>query len=306
MSKRRLGRGLDALLGRLPEPGDEQAPADLSYVSVETIDANPFQPRQDFSAAEMSSLVESILQHGILQPVVLRPVEGRYQLVAGERRLRAAKEAGLGEVPARVLELDDQQVFELAIVENLQRQDLNPLEKARAFQEYLQRFGGTQEELSARLGVDRSTLSNLLRLLELPEEVQQALRGDQVSAGHARALLSLGTAERQIAVCRQIIEEGMSVRQVEALVSTERPAESRARKRSHGGGRKAQTSALEQELRERLGTRVDIRQRTAESGQVIIHFHSQDDFQRILDALRGEGGGMMGEHVGEPALAAAG
>ena len=170
MNKRRLGRGLEALLGR-DEGGFEPSSlehAELIQIAVDQIDPNPFQPRRHFSASEIASLADSLRQHGMLQPVLVREVGGRYQLIAGERRLRASIEAQLHEVPARVMMLDDQRVFELAMVENLQREDLNAVDKASAFSEYLSRYGGTQEELAGRLGVDRSTVSNLIRLLDLP------------------------------------------------------------------------------------------------------------------------------------------
>ena len=170
-SKRRLGRGLEALLGREEggfEPGSFEA-AELIQVAVDQVDPNPFQPRRQFDPAEIASLADSLRQHGMLQPILVRAVGLRYQLIAGERRLRASIEAQLHEIPARVLDLDDQRVFELAMVENLQREDLNAIDKAGAFRDYLSRYGGTQEELAGRLGIDRSTVSNLIRLLELPE-----------------------------------------------------------------------------------------------------------------------------------------
>ena len=173
MNKRRLGRGLEALLGREEggfEPGSLEG-SELLHVAVDQIDPNPYQPRRNFPAAEIASLADSLRQHGMLQPILVRAIGERYQLIAGERRLRASIEAQLHEIPARVLDLDDQRVFELAMVENLQREDLNAVDKATAFREYLGRYGGTQEELAGRLGLDRSTVSNLIRLLELPDEV---------------------------------------------------------------------------------------------------------------------------------------
>ena len=196
---------------------DARAPAP-GRVNVRQIDSNPAQPRQDFDADEMRSLAESISTHGLLQPVVVRRVQDRYQLVAGERRLRAAIQAGWADVPVNVVEADDRQMAELAIVENLQRKDLNALEKAASFQKYLDQYKCTQEELAGRLKLDRSTIANLIRLLELPEPVQDALRRGQITQGHARALLPLGDEREQIEFCRRIQREGLNVRQTETIV----------------------------------------------------------------------------------------
>ena len=187
-------------------------------VNVRQIDSNPAQPRQDFAPDEMQSLAESISAHGLLQPVVVRRVHDRYQLVAGERRLRAAIQAGWIDVPVNVIEADDRQMAELAIVENLQRKDLNALEKAASFQKYLDQYGCTQEELAGRLKLDRSTIANLIRLLELPEAVQEAIRRGKITQGHARALLPLGDEHEQIEFCQRIQREGLNVRQTEVLV----------------------------------------------------------------------------------------
>src|SRR5262245_22255926 len=230
--KKRLGRGLAALLGTEEggfEPSALEA-AELMHVAVDQIDPNPFQPRTQFDPAELAALADSLRQHGMLQPVLVRPVGERYQLIAGERRHRAAIEAQLHEIPARVMELDDQRVSELAMVENLQREDLSALEKAAAFRSYLDTYGGTQEELAGRLGLDRSTVTNLLRLLDLPGEVQDALRSKKVTQGHARALLGLPDADGQVAACRRVISESLSVRQTEALVATGEPTPARVRK----------------------------------------------------------------------------
>ena len=237
MNKRRLGRGLEALLGR-DEGGFEPSSleqAELIQIAVDQIDPNPFQPRRHFNASEIASLADSLRQHGMLQPVLVRAVGLRYQLIAGERRLRASIEAQIHEVPARVMILDDQRVFELAMVENLQREDLNAVDKASAFSEYLSRYGGTQEELAGRLGVDRSTVSNLIRLLDLPPDVLDAVSKNEITQGHARALLGLPDSESQSAACRRIIDEHLSVRQTEALVTTGIPTPSRTRVRKDPG-----------------------------------------------------------------------
>lgn len=297
MNKRRLGRGLEALLGHEEggfEPSSFDA-GDLSYIPVDQIDPNPFQPRREFDPAEIAALADSLRQHGMLQPILVRPVDDRYQLVAGERRLRASLEAQLHEIPARVMELDDQRIYELAMVENLQREDLNALEKAAAFRDYLTRYGGTQEELAGRLGLDRSTVSNLIRLLDLPEEVQDAVRSKKISQGHARALLALPDADNQRGACQRVITEGLSVRQTEALVATGEPTPARTRVRKDpaepgstpSGGKAPHLVELEQHLLSRFGTPVLIRVRSREKGQIVIDFNSQEEFDRITSMIRG-------------------
>ena len=199
-AQRRLGRGLEALLGgttpakphlAIHEPEGQPSGEPLK-VSVYEIDNNPYQPRKDFDEAEIDQLAESLEQHGLLQPIIVRRAGERYQLISGERRLRAAIKAGWPNVPVYIRECDDRQLAELAIVENLQRKDLNPLEKAASFQLYLEQYDCTQEDLAGRLAIDRSTVTNLLRLLELPTMVQAALRAGAIGQGHARALLPLG------------------------------------------------------------------------------------------------------------------
>lgn len=307
MSKeKRLGRGLEALLGAPLAPPQPMVPAPSAAteeinqlpaaprVSVYDIEANPYQPRRDFDEAEIDSLADSLQEHGLLQPVVVRRVNERYQLVAGERRLRAAIKAGWADVPVQVIEADDRQTAELAIVENLQRKDLNPLEKAASFQRYLESYGCTQEELAQRLRLDRSTIANLIRLLDLPEAVRQAVQSGKISQGHARALLSLGDEQDQIVFCGRIVGEGLSVRAVEGMVQeatrsagagtlTVLSAEAAAGRK--GGSRNAHIGALEQELRTALGTKVDIRQTAKGRGRVIVHFSSHEEFERLREFM---------------------
>jgi ParB family chromosome partitioning protein len=267
-------------------------------VGVYDIEPNPFQPRRDFDEAEIDALAESLQRHGLLQPVLVRRIEERFQLVAGERRLRAAIKAGWAEVPVQVVEADDRQAAEIAIVENLQRKDLNPLEKAVSFQRYLETYGSTQEELAQRLEIDRSTIANLIRLLELPQEVQQAVRSGAVTQGHARAMLPLGDEQEQLAVCRRVVAEGLSVRAVEGLVQemiraadtsplsvAPRGDDSESPPARRGNQHSA---SLEQELRAALGTKVDLRQGTKGRGRIVVHFTSHEEFERIHAYLCGE------------------
>jgi ParB family chromosome partitioning protein len=280
------------LLGR-DDGGFEASSVDASeliQLAVDQIDPNPFQPRRVFNAEEITALADSLRQHGMLQPVLVRAVSERYQLIAGERRLRASIEAQLHEIPARVLALDDQRVFELAMVENLQREDLNAIDKASAFRDYLARYGGTQEELAGRLGVDRSTVSNLIRLLELPGEVLDAVRSTAITQGHARALLALTNQEIQIASYRRIVTEHLSVRQTEALVSTGVPTPSRSRIRkdpAHALDTKApHILAFERQLQQALGTTVTVKSKSLDRGQIMIDYQSREEFDRLAGLLR--------------------
>jgi ParB family chromosome partitioning protein len=293
MEKRRLGRGLDALLGPTTEGGTATAEllaagGEQARVPVDRIERNPYQPRKAFDTDELAALSESIKAHGVLQPLVVRSVGDRYQLIAGERRLRAAQQAGHTDIPVRIVDFNDQQVLEAALVENIQRSDLNSIEKAHGFQEYLQRFGMTHEQLAARLGLDRSTVTNLVRLLELPPEVQDAVRVGQISAGHARALLAVPEKERQVALCKEIITRGHSVRATEALVKEQKTQPTTAPTDKPAAPEKTTyVQGLEDELRQKLATRVEIRLRGKDRGQIVLGFESNDDFERLLEVLRG-------------------
>lgn len=301
--RRRLGRGLSSLLGGIADGPSimdtsqivDTATGEFTLIEESAIGRNPFQPRKEFDEESIAEMVESIGQHGILQPLLVRPVEGggSYQLIAGERRLLAARKAGLSKVPCRIVDLDDKAVCEVAIIENVQRTDLNDLEKAQAFQDYLDKFGGTIEELAAKLGKNRSTVSNCLRLLELPDFVKIALLSGRISAGHARALLPLDEEADQIALCQRIESEKLSVRQTEEEIRQKlQTADTIPFEGSDGKPQLPSVPAtnhvreLERQLRELLGTKVDIRLKGKESGRVIVHFSSNDEFERIVGFLR--------------------
>jgi ParB family chromosome partitioning protein len=268
----------------------------LLRLNVYEIDDNPYQPRRDFSEPEIASLAESLKEHDMLQPILVRMVGQRYQLISGERRLRAAIQAGWKTVPVRVREADDRLVAELAIVENLQRKDLNPIEKALSFKRYLDEHHCTQDELAKRLKLDRSTIANLMRLLELPPMILDGIRTGTITAGHARALLPLGDEKVQATLAERIVNEGMSVREIERLVQEqiatedgeELPEVAKASK-ARRAKRSEQVAALEQEFRRALGTKVEILARGKEKGKIVIHFTSQEDFQRIRDQFVGQG-----------------
>jgi len=267
-------------------------------IDIRRIERNPFQPREDFDPIELQSLSDSLRAHGLLQPLVVRRVDDGYQLIAGERRLQAAAKAGWTEVPVHVVEADDRELAELAIVENLHRKDLNALEKASSFQRYLERYGGTQEELAARLKLDRSTIANLIRLLELPRSVQEAIRHGKITPGHARALLPLGDEREQVEFCGRIQQEGLSVRRTEALVQEtieQADAEPLAVVGCDGTTSRPQRlksehiAALEQELRIALGTKVKITHTSRGRGKVVIHFASHQEFERLRQHICGPG-----------------
>ncbi len=291
----RLGRGLDALLGSVLEPSPNNAEANDSEsttarIGVDQIDANPYQPRKIFDDDEIAQLGESIRVHGVLQPLVVRPHGDRFQLIAGERRLRAAQVVGLSDVPVHVVNFNDQQLVEAALVENIHRTDLNPIEKAQGFKDYLDRFTMTQEQLASRLGLDRTTISNLINLLHLPEEVQNAVRLDQISAGHAKLLKGLHEPERQVALCKEVMLKGLSVKALELLIKQHRqesPAPSGTSSPSTTPTEKsAHVQGIEDELRQRFAVRVQIRLKDVDKGQILFAFDSQNDFERILELLR--------------------
>jgi ParB family chromosome partitioning protein len=263
---------------------------EIVHLAVDQIDPNPFQPRRQFDPASIASLADSLRQHGMIQPILVRAAGLRYQLIAGERRLRASIEAQLHEIPARVMNLDDQRVFELAMVENLQRDDLNAIEKASAFRDYLSRYSLTQDELAARLSLDRSTISNLIRLLELPEEILDSVRSDRISQGHARALLGIADEANRMTAYRRVVSEKLSVRQTEALVSTAFPASAKSRVRkdpAHAADpRIPHLLEMEQTLGQHLGTSVQIKTKVAESGHIIIDFRSREELLRLTNLLR--------------------
>lgn len=353
MSKeRRLGRGLEALLGRAgidPAAGGpatngsaalasqpmakngsglgsgaarlilhaaeevEEAAASLpaNELMLALVDPNPWQPRTVLGDADLGELTASLQEHGLVQPIVVRPRGDRFQLIAGQRRLAAAKKLGWTHVAARVLDVEDRQMAEIAIVENLQRRDLDPLEKAASFKQYLANWGCTQEELAKRLSIDRSHVANLIRLLELPEGVQAKLRAGKLSMGHARALLPLGDEDEQTRLADRVAAEGLSVRAVEAEVqeilrtdeagrepdeapSTETPAaggestgaQATTVRRKPGRPatrRPSQVAAVEAQLRRALGVKVVVHANGKGAGRIVIPFADLEEFQRLLE-----------------------
>jgi ParB family chromosome partitioning protein len=284
MNRKALGRGLGALLSSDstidlgPEP---------SEVDLESIVPGPMQPRTHFDDASLESLAESIRAHGIVQPLVVRRRENNYELIAGERRWRAAKLAGLSRVPVVVKDVPDESLLEIALIENIQREDLNPIEEAQAYRKLIETVGLTQEALASRVGRDRSYITNYLRLLKLPEDLQQLVREGRLSAGHARTLLALGPPDLQRRLARQIIDGGLSVRATELLVqkaNEQKPA--RTATAPHPVD--PNVKAAETKLRRALGTQVKIIQLADGRGKVEIDFFNSQDLNRIYDLLMRE------------------
>ena len=276
MMKRALGRGLGALL----PPIEAEAEGRLRDLPIESLVPNPQQPRRTFDDAALEELAASIRSSGILQPLVVRPRGAQYEILVGERRWRAAQRAGLPRVPAIVREATDAEALELALVENLLREDLNPLEAAQAYQRLLTEFGWTQEELARRLGKDRSSVANALRLLRLPAPIQEDLRAGRLTMGHARALLGLPSPAAQLRLRQRILTQDWSVRTTEAGVQARRPARAKARRRA------PEIEALEEELRLALGTRVRL-VGTLLRGRIELPYTTGSELERIHARLTG-------------------
>lgn len=278
---RRLGMGLGALIGAESESNVATAPAageSTSTLDVAAIRPNPYQPRQDFDEKEIDSLCESIKKQGLLQPVVVRSAgAGFYELVAGERRWRASRKAGLARIPAVVREVDDKRMLELALIENLQRRDLNPMEKARAFRSLMQLNSWTQEDLADAIGMGRPTVANFLRLIEAPLEVQDAVSKGIISMGHARALLAVPQRGAMLTLLKDIVENDLSVRALEQKV-TQRPPSPAASSKS--ARKEPYLAELEQKLMDRVGAKVEIR-----PDAIVIPYKNNEQLSQILKRL---------------------
>ena len=282
MKRKALGKGLTALLPQEPTRGEGEP---LLELQPERIDPNPDQPRQRMDAEKLEALARSMKEQGVVQPLVVRKTGARYQLIAGERRWRAAKKAGLEKIPVLVRDVDDGQVLEIALVENIQREELNPIEEAVAYRRLITELGYSQEQVATRVGKDRSTVANLLRLLRLPRAVRELIAEQRLSPGHARPLLSVAKAENQVEIATEIVAKGLSVREVERRVKKVTAA---PEKRVHRPV-DPNTREAESRMERALGTAVRIRRQGAkgksQSGRVEILFHTEEGLHRIYDAV---------------------
>ena len=283
MVQKRLGRGLGALIPEDVEP----EPGTIAFVPTEKIRPNPDQPRKEFEEQGMRELEQSIAQKGVVQPVTVRKVDDEYELIVGERRWRASTNIGLEQMPAYVLDVDsDVEIMELALIENVQRRDLNPMELAHAYNALVEQHGLSQEEVAKQVGKSRSAITNIIRLLNLPSYVQNSLRNGEISAGHARALLSIEDESLQEKVWEQVVEEGLSVRDVEKIVQdTGEPPEKSSSGGTTSSGKPEKSPyvrEVEERLQHNLGTKVSIRTKK-NGGAIEIQYYSNEDLDRLLN-----------------------
>lgn len=315
---RGLGRGLDALFGdmevdvlknekeeapgvketvRMPEPGEtagtsagtssaaetpaETAAGGILYIDINDIKPNSNQPRKVFDEEKLEDLAASIKEHGLIQPVVLRSVGAGYEIVAGERRWRAARKVGVKTIPCIVRELTDEENMLLAIIENMQREDLNPIEEAEGLSQMIDTYGLTQDQVSKSVGKSRPYITNCLRLLKLPEAIQGFVSEGQLSAGHARAIVSAGGKEKQITLAQKAVKEGLSVRQIEKLAKENKTGKTKAKPRE----KNADVKRVENDLKEALGTRVTLNQK-GKKGKIEIEYYSRDELERLIELLK--------------------
>lgn len=307
MSKKVLGRGLGAFFPEYSEEGEESGKKPVTAVPIDPavkantvleipvdhIRANPNQPRQEFNTERLEELAESIRLHDLIQPITVRYLgEKRFELISGERRLRASKLAGKSTVPAYIREVDDEQSLTLALIENIQREDLNPLEVALGYRRLMEEMGYTQAEVADRVGKNRTTVTNMLRLLNLPDFIQAALRDEQITSGHARALINLKDEKLQKRLLDTIIEEELSVRQVEEAVRELAGRGERSKKpaaAAAGGSDDPFLQDISRRLRRALSTRVDVKGKSGGGGEIRIAYYTDDDLERILQFFEQDG-----------------
>lgn len=305
MAKKVLGKGLAALIPEketrspAPDSGILAKPKDsvltlkgtssgerIVYLKTDEITPNKYQPRERFDSSKLGELVSSIREKGVVQPILVRRAGEKYELIAGERRLRAVKSLGMDKIPAIIKHAEDLDSLELSLIENIQREDLNPIEEAHAYQKLIDEFGFTQEETAEAVGKDRTSVANILRLLNLPQKIQEALKKGELSMGHGRALLGLETSAAQMEACKKIIAKGLSVREAENLVRQRRLSRTKqasivAQKRDY------ELTAIEEELQHILGTKVKIL-KGKKHGKVEIEYYSDSDLERIISKIRKE------------------
>ncbi len=279
--KNALGRGLGALISDA-----DTKPSAVSEIRIAFIETNPYQPRTEFDEEALKELCESIQQLGIIQPITVRKIdEDKFQLISGERRLRASKMAGLDTIPAYIREANDQEMLEMALVENIHRQDLDPIEIAISYQRLLDECQLTQEKLSERVGKNRSTVANFLRLLKLPPEIQAGLRQNKISVGHARALINIGDDETQKMIFHQILRYDFSVRKVEDIVRELNVDDKSSQKAIKHYQRTKELKGIREDISKKLNCRVDLKKTSEGSGKIILHFENESEFNKLIEAL---------------------
>jgi ParB family chromosome partitioning protein len=284
MERKALGKGLGALIPEISVDNSAPRKEEITFLSFEQIRPNPFQPREDFNQENIDELAQSIKEKGVIQPLLVRRRGENYELVAGERRLRAANSLGLKEIPVIIRDINDQDSLELALIENIQREELNPIEEAHAYQHLMEKFQVTQEKISETLGKSRVSITNTLRLLKLPHEIQGEMKKGRISFAHGRALLEIEDANHQRKLAQDIISKGLSVRELENLIKSTRP---KSIKRKIGQGqREPLVAILEEQLQHALATKVRISKRK-KRGHINIEFYSTEDLERIVNVIKG-------------------
>ncbi|MBA3644735.1 MAG: ParB/RepB/Spo0J family partition protein [Gemmatimonadaceae bacterium] len=286
---RRLGRGLDALIrgGSARESAATDPNTGLQQLNITAIRNNPYQPRKKFRAEDLKELQDSIKANGLLQPITVRRAAtgDGYELIAGERRLRASTNLGWKQIPAIVRDVDDKALLTYALIENLQRADLDPIEEAEGYQQLVKEFGLTQLEVAEMVGKDRTTVANSLRVLNLPDTVREMLRDGKLTMGHAKPLLGLEQPAKMIAMAKEIVARGLTVRDVERRLKSETPARNKPSRPRPSGGAGAEVKATEALLRKRLQTDVELSRKEGGSGSISVRFYSDDDLERILELM---------------------
>lgn len=289
MAKKGLGKGLHALIP--PVSNLDNNEGEVQSIPIDKIKPNYFQPRKNFDEEKLQELADSINEHGVVQPIVVRSYgEDQYEIVAGERRWRACRLLNMETIPAIVRDFNDRQVTEIALIENVQREDLNPIEEAWAYKTLLDEFNLTQNELSNRVGKSRSFIANMMRLLNLPVEIQECLSSGQLSIGHARALLPLENIDKQIELAKKIIENELTVREVEKIVKDLLSEKDKDRKKEKEVDKEyinPMNKIFEDKLQELLGTKVKFKQKNKDSGKIEIEYYTSEDLERIIEILVG-------------------
>jgi len=296
MSRQRLGRGLDALIPKVATKeisidskeirfDDGQSVGVIAKIELSKIKPNPYQPRETFDRTALEELKQSIIEKGVIQPITVRRLPGgMYELISGERRVRASTEAGLTHIPAYIIEVEsEKELLELSLIENIQREKLNPIEIAKAYQRLIEELGYTQEEIAKKIGKDRTTVANFIRLLKLPEQIQESLKRGEITMGHARALINLPSRKLQVEIWSKIVKQGWSVRKVEKIVRDLSKGKIIEEKSSKKKSNQAGFRDIESKLKRIFGTQVKIKQTSSGRGEIVIEFYSDDEFERLLE-----------------------